>query len=138
MNKNEDIKTIEELVHDVMDYAMNVRRQLVHGYEERVYKNALFMELRKHGLDCQAEVPFSVLYDGVSVGNYRADIVVENRLVLELKAVESLQKAHEVQLVNYLTATGIDDGLLINFGSPVIQFKRKYRLYTPQSSDSRS
>ena len=125
---------IEDLVSDVMDYSMNVRNQLVPGYEERVYKNALVIELRKHGLDCKTEVPFSVLYDVISVGDYKADIIVENRLVLELKAVEALHKSHEVQLVNYLTATGIDDGLLINFGSQIIQFKRKYRIYRPKLS----
>ena len=127
------MRDIEELVTDVMDYSMNVRYQLVPGYEERVYKKALLIELRKHGLDCKAEVPFSVLYDGISVGDYKADIIVENRLVLELKAVETLQKSHEVQLVNFLTATGIDDGLLINFGSQIIEFRRKYRIYRPKS-----
>jgi GxxExxY protein len=123
---------IEELITNVMDYAMNVRKQLVPGYEEKVYRNALLIEIRKHGIECEAEVPFSVLYDGISVGDYKADIIVEKRLVLELKAVEALQKVHEVQLVNYLTATGIDDGLLINFGSQKIEFKRKFRIYRPQ------
>ena len=123
---------IEELITNVMDYAMNVRKQLVPGYEEKVYRNALLIEIRKHGIECEAEVPFSVLYDGISVGDYKADIIVEKRLVLELKAVEALQKVHEVQLVNYLTATGIDDGLLINFGSQKIEFKRKFRIYCPK------
>ena len=125
---------IEELITNVMDYAMNVRKQLVPGYEEKVYRNALLIEIRKHGIECEAEVPFSVLYDGISVGDYKADIIVEKRLVLELKAVEALQKVHEVQLVNYLTATGIDDGLLINFGSQKIEFKRKFRIYRPKHS----
>ena len=126
------MKDIEELITNVMDYAMNVRKQLVPGYEEKVYRNALLIEIRKHGIECEAEVPFSVLYDGISVGDYKADIIVEKRLVLELKAVEALQKVHEVQLVNYLTATGIDDGLLINFGSQKIEFKRKFRIYRPK------
>ena len=120
---------IEELITNVMDYAMNVRKQLVPGYEEKVYRNALLIEIRKHGIECEAEVPFSVLYDGISVGDYKADIIVEKRLVLELKAVEALQKVHEVQLVNYLTATGIDDGLLINFGSEKIEIRHRTRLY---------
>ena len=126
------MKDIEELITNVMDYAMNVRKQLVPGYEEKVYRNALLIEIRKHGIECEAEVPFSVLYDGISVGDYKADIIVEKRLVLELKAVEILQKIHEVQLVNYLTATGIDDGLLINFGYQKIEFKRKFRIYRPK------
>ena len=75
------------------------------------------------------EKPINVYYDGVMVGEFKADIIVENLLILELKAVNSLHIAHEVQLVNYLTATGINDGLLINFGSEQLQFKRKYRIY---------
>ena len=66
------------------------------------------------------------------VGEYKADIIVEDMLILELKAVQSLSTAHSVQLVNYLTATGIDDGLLVNFGADKIEIKHKYRVYTPQ------
>jgi len=125
---------IEELVSAVMDAAMIVRRQLVSGYEEKVYKNAMCIELQKHDLQCKTEVRFAVLYDGIAVGNYKADIIVEDALVLELKATEALCMRDEVQLVNYLTASGIDDGLLINFGSNPIQFKRKYRIYKPRKN----
>ena len=79
-------------------------------------------------------MPINVYYDHVLVGEFKADLVVENKLILELKAVGSLHIAHEVQLVNYLTATGVDDGLLINFGSEEIQFKRKFRLYRKRFS----
>ncbi|UKK52323.1 MULTISPECIES: GxxExxY protein [Prevotellaceae] len=119
----------ELLIKRVMDCAGKVRRQLGPGYLEAVYKNAMLIELRKNNLGYEVERPISVYYDGIVVGDYKADIVVEKQLILELKAVNSLHVAHELQLVNYLTATGIDNGLLINFGSEEIQFKRKFRVY---------
>ncbi len=119
----------EELIRLVMDCAGNIRRQLGPGYLEAVYKNAMLVELRKNGLSYEVEKPINVYYDNVLVGEYKADIVVEKSVILELKAVNSLHVAHELQLVNYLTATGIDNGLLINFGSEELQFKRKFRVY---------
>ena len=89
----------------------------------------MIVELRKLKLTYEAEKLIQVLYDGIVVGEYRTDIIVEGRLILELKATQDLSIANEVQLVNYLTSTGIDDGLLINFGSDRLQFKRKYRIY---------
>ena len=115
-----------------MDCAGNIRRQLGPGYLEAVYKNAMLVELRKNGLSYEVEKTINVYYDGILVGDYKADIVVENMLIMELKAVNSLHIAHELQLVNYLTATGVDNGLLINFGSEELQFKRKYRVYRKQ------
>ncbi len=123
------MENIEELIRQVMDCAVHIRRQLGPGYLEAVYKNAMLIELRKNNLSYEVEKPIKVYYEGVLVGDYKADIVVENLLILELKAVSSLHVAHELQLVNYLTATGIDNGLLINFGSEELQFKRKFRIY---------
>ena len=123
---------VECLIRKVMDCAGNIRRQLGPGYLEAVYKNAMLVELRKNGLSYEVEKPINVYYDGILVGDYKADIVVENMLIIELKAVNSLHIAHELQLVNYLTATGVDNGLLINFGSEELQFKRKYRVYRKQ------
>lgn len=123
---------VEHLIRKVMDCAGNIRRQLGPGYLEAVYKNAMLVELRKNGLTYEVEKPINVYYDHVLVGEYKADIVVEDLLILELKAVNSLHIAHELQLVNYLTATGVDNGLLINFGSEELQFKRKYRIYRKQ------
>ena len=120
---------IEELIKKVMACAVNIRRQLGPGYLESVYKNAMIIELRKWGLGYEVERPINVYYDQVLVGEFRADIIVENMLILEMKATHSLHVAHELQLVNYLTATGMDHGLLINFGSDEIQIKRKYRIY---------
>ena len=112
---------------------MAVHRHFGAGYLEEVYKNALVIELKGLGLECEKEVPIPVEYKGVRVGDYRADIIVEKRMILELKAVSALCAAHEAQLVNYLTATGIDDGLLINFGAASLERKHKYRVYRPQN-----
>ena len=81
------------------------------------------------------QAPITVCYDGQVVGEFYADLWVEDCVIVELKAVRSLDKAHEVQLVNYLTATGIDTGLLINFG-PSVQVKRKFRHYKPKNPDN--
>lgn len=123
---------INDLVTCMMDCAKAIRKQLGPGYLEAVYKNAMVIELRKRNLPFLTEMPINVLYDGIVVGSYKADIVVDNRLVLELKATNGLTISNEVQLVNYLTATGIDDGFLINFGAEQLQFKRKFRLYRKQ------
>ena len=129
MNMRNKVNNIAGLIRMVNQCAMNVRKQLPAGYDEKVYKNAMMIELQKWGLSCQSEVPMNVLYDGLSVGEYRADIIVEERLVLELKAVDQLTSRNEVQLVNYLTASGIEHGQLINFGSPIIQFRTKTKTY---------
>ena len=125
---------IEMLVKNVMACAVNIRKHLGPGYLESVYKNAMLVELEKNGLAYEVEKPINVYYENVLVGEFKADIVVEGSLILELKAVNSLHVAHEIQLVNYLTATGIDDGLLINFGSEELQFKRKFRVYRKRFS----
>lgn len=120
------------VVEAVIDCAYKVRWKLGPGFIEAVYKNAMIIELRKHGLRYDVEKSIKVYYDDYVVGEYKADIIVEDMLILELKAVQSLTTAHSVQLVNYLTATGIDDGLLVNFGADRIEIKHKYRVYTPQ------
>ena len=125
---------IEMQVKKVMACAVNIRKHLGPGYLESVYKNAMLVELEKNGLTYEVEKPINVYYEKVLVGEFKADIVVEGSLILQLKAVSSLHVAHEIQLVNYLTATGIDDGLLINFGSEELQFKRKFRVYRKRFS----
>ena len=127
--KKPDIITIDQLITEVIECAKRIRRQLGPGFLEKVYKNAMVVELRKLKLNFETEKLIQVLYDGIVVGEYRTDIIVEGKLILELKATQDLSIANEVQLVNYLTSTQIDDGLLINFGSEKLQFKRKYRIY---------
>lgn len=125
---------IESLVSEVIDAAFTVRQHLSEGYLENVYKNALLHELALRGIAALPEYDIKVSYKGVCVGAYRADLLVDNRLIVELKAVSELSTASEVQLVNYLTATGIDHGLLINFGAPKIDIRRKFRVYRPRKT----
>ncbi len=124
-----DIITADQLITEIIACAKRIRRQLGPGFLEKVYKNAMVVELRKLKLNFETEKLIQVLYDGIVVGEYRTDIIVEGKLILELKATQDLSIANEVQLVNYLTSTQIDDGLLINFGSDKLLFKRKYRIY---------
>src|SRR5688572_5335794 len=112
----------------VIALSFKVHRALGAGFAEKVYENALRMELERSGLKVRQQAPLSVIYEGAVVGEYFADIVVNDRLICELKACESLSKEHEVQLVNYLAATGFDIGLLINFGRSVT-VRRKFRIY---------
>lgn len=127
--KEPDIITTDQLITEVIECAKRIRRQLGPGFLEKVYKNAMVVELRKLQLNFDTEKLIQVLYDGIVVGEYRTDIIVEGKLILELKATQDLSIANEVQLVNYLTSTQIDDGLLIDFGSDKLLFKRKYRIY---------
>lgn len=124
-----DVITADQLITEIIECAKRIRRQLGLGFLEKVYKNAMVVELRKLKLNFETEKLIQVLYDGIVVGEYRTDIIVEGKFILELKATQDLSIANEVQLVNYLTSTQIDDGLLINFGSDKLQFKRKYRIY---------
>ena len=122
----------ENLVKTIVQCIYNVRGVLGPGYLESVYKKALLREFELNSLNASSEIPLIVAYKDAIVGEFRADIIVENKVIIELKAVETLHKTHEVQLVNYLTITGIETGILVNFGAHEIQIKRKYRIYTPK------
>ena len=115
-----------EISEKIIGAAYDVHNTLGSGFLEKVYQNALLIELRLQGLSAEAEKPITVHYRGEVVGNYIADIVVENKIILEVKAIKSLSEIHEVQLVNYLTATGIEIGLLLNFGKSV-EVKRRIK-----------
>ena len=121
----------EQLTETIIACAIRVANTLGCGFLEKVYENALRIELEKAGFRVKQQEPISVIYEGQIVGEYYADLWVNERVVVELKAL-ALAKEHEVQLVNYLTATGINDGLLINFGLSV-QVKRKFREYKPKA-----
>ena len=124
----------EELTKLVIGLAMKVHRTLGPGFIEFVYRNAMIVELRRANLPFELEKPMKVGYEGVIVGEFSVDLFICDWLVLELKAVSTLTKEHEVQVVNYLTALKQPFGLLINFGAPSLQYKRKYQ--RPQSTDS--
>lgn len=101
-----------------------VYNKLGYGFLEKVYENAMIMELLNYNLACERQKPISVYYNGMIIGEYFADIVVNNVVIIELKAAESLCPEHECQLVNYLKATNIEVGLLLNFGKKP-EIKRK-------------
>ena len=94
----------------------NVFNKLGHGFLEKVYENSMMIELKKLGLNCVKQQRIKVFYDNYEVGDYFADIIVEDKVIIELKAHENLRPEHEAQLVNYLRATDIEVGLLLNFG----------------------
>ena len=102
----------------------NVYNQLGYGFLEKVYENSLLIELKKFKLECVAQKPIEVFYDELKVGFYIADIIVNNAVIIEVKAAEALCEEHEAQLTNYLRATNIEVGLLLNFGKKA-ELKRK-------------
>ncbi len=117
----------EKLTEMIIGCAYRVYNKMGFGFLESVYENCLMIELRKAELSAKAQQGLTVYYDKVIVGEFIADIIVEDLVVIELKSVREISPMHEVQLVNYLTATGKDIGLLINFGQKGVQVKRKVR-----------
>ena len=114
----------QDLTSKIIECAYKVHNTLGFGFLEAVYQNALLIELIKVGLQAEKEKKIQVHYHNQLVGDYAADIIVEKTVILELKSVKELHPAHSAQLVNYLKATGIEIGLLINFGESV-EIKRK-------------
>jgi len=124
---------INELTELVIGCAYSVHNTLGAGFLEKVYENAMLLELRAAGLNVQAQSPIAVRYRDEVVGDFYADLLVEGVLIIELKVAASIGVEHEAQLVSYLAATGIDNGLLINFGRSV-EVRRKYRQYQRRGS----
>lgn len=119
-----DLDGLNEVTKRIIGCAFAVSNGLGAGFLEKVYENALAYELRKSGLHAQRQQPIKVVYDGVIVGDYLADIVVEDSVIIELKAVKAFDDVHFAQCINYLKATGMKICLLINFGQPKIEIKR--------------
>lgn len=115
---------MDDITYQIRGAVFEVNRILGHGFLEKVYENALLVELHQSKLKAESQVPIKVKYKNTEVGEYFADIVVEDQVILELKAVESLQSVHEAQLLNYLKATKYIIGLLINFTHPKAEIKR--------------
>ena len=113
-----------ELTDKIIKAFYTVYNRLGYGFLEKVYENALVIELNKVGLDAKKQTPLSVYYDGKEIGSYFADIIVNNLVIIELKACDGFAEEHEAQLTNYLRATKIEVGLLLNFGTKA-QVKRK-------------
>ena len=117
----------KELTEKIIGCAYRVYNRMGLGFLESVYEKCMIIELRKVGLDTESQKPIRVQYDGEVVGDFVADILVNDTVILELKSVRKLVEAHEVQLVNSLVATGELVGLLINFGETRVEVKRKVK-----------
>ena len=115
---------LDEITYEIRGAIFEVNKVLGHGFLEKVYENALLVELKKRGLEADSQVPLDVSYKGETVGEYFADIIVAEKVLLELKAIEKLEKVHEAQILNYLHATGISVGLLVNFSYPKAEVRR--------------
>ncbi len=113
-----------EITEKVIGCAIRVSNTLGTGFLEKVYENALALELQNTGLAFEQQHPIQVRYQGTVVGDFAADMVIERQVIVELKAVRMLDPAHEAQVLNYLRATGIRVGLLLNFGTPKLEIKR--------------
>lgn len=131
----------EELTKEIIRVFYKVYNALGHGFIESVYHNAMIIELVEAGLQVESEKPIAVYYNHHVVGTFSADLVIEGKVILELKAKEKLTESNEAQLINYLRSTEIEVGLLLNFGKQP-EFKRKYfsnsnkSLSSPQATTS--
>jgi len=118
----------EEVTEKIIAAAYKVYNKMGFGYLEKVYEKCMLVELKKQtDLDVRYQCPVKVEYEGQDVGDFIADYVINDQIIVELKSVRTLVPAHEVQLVNYLKATGIEIGLLINFGQEKVDIRRKIR-----------
>ena len=121
----------QEITRKIIGAAYQVFNTLGFGFLESVYKKAMMIELAKKDVKVEQEKALNVYYDEQVVGNFYADIVVEDEIIVELKSVQNLAKEHEVQVVNYLAGLRKEIGLLINFGPSGVEVKRKYRKPLP-------
>jgi len=116
--------SLNEVTHRILGCAFTVSNQLGCGFLEKVYENVLAHELRKAGLKVVQQHALQVFYDGVVVGDYNADLLVEDRVLVELKAAKALDEVHMAQCLNYLRATRLSICLLMNFGKPKLEYRR--------------
>jgi GxxExxY protein len=113
-----------EITEQVLSACFQVSNELGHGFLESVYEKSLLIALQGKGLAAESQVPLRVRFRQQTVGEFFADVVVEKKVILELKAVKALAPEHMAQVLNYLKATGMEVGLLINFGSPKLEYRR--------------
>lgn len=117
----------KELTEKIIAAAYNVYNKMGFGFLESVYEKCLLIELGKSGLKAESQKPITVEYENEVVGEFKADVIVEDTVILELKSVRQITQANEVQLVNYLVATGKPVGLILNFGEQKVEIKRKVK-----------
>ena len=125
---NADLDRISE---QIIGAAFEVGNTLAAGFLEKVYENALVHELRKRGLLVEQQKKVTIYYDGVVVGDYCSDLLVERLIIVELKAVSRIESIHLAQCMNYLKATGSNFGLILNFGTPWVEIKRVVNNHHP-------
>jgi len=130
----------KELSEKIIHVFYKVYNTLGYGFLEKVYESAMIIELKKIGLECKNQFPIKVFYENEIIGEYYADLFIEQKIIVELKAIKALTKQNEAQLLNYLTATNVEVGLLLNFGEKP-EFKRKifdneYKMYKESQIDT--
>lgn len=123
----------EEITHKIIGCAMKVHRTLGNGFQELIYSRALAIEMNNQGLAYQREMSMKIYYEGHDIGTRRADFFVEDCIMLEIKAIIQLEDVHLAQAMNYCQAYNLPIGLLINFGSRSLDFKRVYNLNHPEN-----
>ena len=116
----------KEITEKIIGCAYKVYNKMGFGFLESIYEKCLIIEFKRAGLKVESQKKLTVFYEKEIVGEFIADIIINN-IIIELKSVQKIIKTHEVQLVNYLVATGLDTGLIINFGPEKVSIKRKYR-----------
>jgi|SRR5690606_34221126 len=125
----------EELTHKIIGCAMKVHSTLGNGFQEIIYQRALAIEMEKQGLSFKSEMVMSIFYEGIHIGTRRVDFFVEDLVMVEIKALIKLEDAHLAQAMNYCQAYNLPIGLLINFGSKSLEFKRVYNINHPENKD---
>ena len=123
----------DDLTYQIIGCAMQVHRVLGNGFQEVIYQRALAIEMEKKGLHFAREMEMEIMYDGIRIGTRRVDFFVEDRIMLELKAVIQLDEAHLAQAMNYCQAYNLPIGLLINFGAKSLDYKRVYNVNHPDN-----
>jgi len=125
----------EDITHKIIGCAMKVHSTLGNGFQEVIYQRALAIEMAKQGLSFKREMEMSIFYDGIDIGTRRVDFFVEDFVMVELKALIKLEDVHLAQAMNYCQAYNLPIGLLINFGSKSLDFKRVYNVNHPENKD---
>ena len=124
MDTNENEILYKDLSYKIVGLAMRVHSKLGNGFLEKVYENALMVLFRREGIEAKQQAPITVYFEEEVVGNYYADILVENRVILEIKSVEKIIDAHIAQTLNYLKATGLRLAIILNFSREKLEYKR--------------
>ncbi len=126
----------DELTYKIIGCAMKVHSVLGNGFQEVIYQRALSIEMEKQGLSFAREMEMEILYDNIKIGTRRVDFFVEDRIMVEIKAVIQLEDVHLAQAMNYCQAYNLPIGLLINFGSKSLSYKRVYNVNHPENQNA--